>query len=108
MRQMRATAIGSSTGRRAARSWRAQVEDSTPTRGTTPIRTSARTGSRRPENGLQREAWHWAVTNRSPDGSLPSGKAIADHFGRHERWGRLIKQRGEATETAFRADGTAA
>jgi hypothetical protein len=34
----------------------------------------------------------WAVANRGDDGRLPSGKAIADRFGRHERWGRLVKQ----------------
>jgi hypothetical protein len=43
---------------------------------------------------LQREAWHWAQVNRTPTGDLPSGKAIAERFGRHERWGRLIKQTG--------------
>jgi hypothetical protein len=28
------------------------------------------------------------------DGSLPSGKQIADRYGRHERWGRLVKHAG--------------
>jgi hypothetical protein len=42
--------------------------------------------------GLRQEAFGWAVAHRAPDGSLPSGKAIADQFGRHERWGRLVKQ----------------
>lgn len=43
---------------------------------------------------VQREAWAWALENRREDGSLPSGKAIADHFEHKERWGRLIKQWG--------------
>ncbi|WP_160050926.1 DUF2637 domain-containing protein [Nocardiopsis sp. FR4] len=44
---------------------------------------------------LQRDAWEWALENRQPDGSLPTGGQIADHFGRKERWGRLIKQWGQ-------------
>jgi hypothetical protein len=43
---------------------------------------------------LQRAAWQWAVANRTPAGNLPSGKAIAERFGRRERWGRLVKQTG--------------
>jgi hypothetical protein len=42
------------------------------------------------------EAWQWARANRASDGSLPSGKAIARQYGRHERWGRLVKQAGLA------------
>jgi hypothetical protein len=30
------------------------------------------------------------------DGSLLSGKQIASHFRRHERWGRLVKSAGMA------------
>lgn len=45
---------------------------------------------------IQRQAWEWAVANRTPDGDLPSGKAIASEFGRSERWGRLVKQAGLA------------
>jgi hypothetical protein len=40
------------------------------------------------------------------DGSLPSGKAIAGQYGRHERWGRLVKQAG--LEGAFATDEQAA
>jgi hypothetical protein len=43
---------------------------------------------------LQRQAWQWAQANRAGDGSLPSGSAIARQFGRHERWGRLVKRSG--------------
>ena len=48
----------------------------------------------------RRQAWQWAVANKAPDGSLPSGKAIADRYGRHERWGRLVKAAGNAGEFA--------
>lgn len=38
--------------------------------------------------------------NRAPDDSLPSGKVIAAQYGRHERWGRLVKGAGVAGEFA--------
>ena len=47
---------------------------------------------------LQRRAWQWAQANRIPDGTLPSGRRIARQFGRHERWGRLVKRSGCAGE----------
>ncbi|MFI8552881.1 hypothetical protein [Spirillospora sp. NPDC077959] len=50
----------------------------------------------RPASGLQRQAWQWALAHRTPAGDLPSGKAIAERFGRRERWGRLVKQAGAA------------
>lgn len=43
---------------------------------------------------IQRQAWHWAVTNRTPNGHLPAGKVIGGQFGHSERWGRLVKQAG--------------
>jgi hypothetical protein len=55
-----------------------------------------RSPSRRPASVLQRQAWQWALANRTPRGDLPSGKAIAQEFGRRERWGRLVKQSGLA------------
>ncbi len=48
----------------------------------------------------RRRAWEWAVANQASDGSLPSGKVIADRYGRHERWGRLVKAAGNAGEFA--------
>ena len=51
---------------------------------------------RSPNTGLQRQAWSWALSNRSADGSLPSGEAIARAHGRQERWGRLVKNAGLA------------
>jgi hypothetical protein len=41
-------------------------------------------------------AWQWAPANRAGDGSLPSGRDIGSHYGRHERWGRLVKRSGLA------------
>lgn len=43
---------------------------------------------------LQREAWQWALCNRTSDGSLPSGEVLARAFERSPRWGRLVKQSG--------------
>jgi hypothetical protein len=60
---------------------------------------SARPSSteQRPAVALQRRAWQWALSEReATTGALPSGKVIADHFGRRERWGRLVKQSGLA------------
>jgi hypothetical protein len=67
--------------------------------GLTVVRTGSRpTRPRRRVRGqdLQRRAWHWAMTHRGADGSLPSGKQIASHFDRHERWGRFVKRAGIA------------
>jgi Protein of unknown function (DUF2637) len=47
---------------------------------------------------LRWQAWQWALANRAGDGSLPSGREIAGHYGRHERWGRLVKRAGTAGE----------
>ena len=53
---------------------------------------------------LQRQAWQWAQANCAGDGSLPSGRVIARQFGRHERWGRLVKRSGCSGEFAVAAD----
>jgi Protein of unknown function (DUF2637) len=50
---------------------------------------------------LQRQAWQWAQANRTADGSLPSGREIARQYGRHERWGRMVKRSGCASEFAI-------
>ncbi|WP_435110347.1 DUF2637 domain-containing protein [Nocardiopsis synnemataformans] len=44
---------------------------------------------------VQTEAWRWALDHRGDGGELPSGREIAARFGRKERWGRLIKQKGQ-------------
>jgi hypothetical protein len=49
---------------------------------------------------LRRQAWQWALAHRDGDGSLPSGREIALQYGRHERWGRLVKRSGVAGELA--------
>lgn len=43
---------------------------------------------------LQPKAWQWALDNRASDGTLPAGSEIARHYGRRERWGRLVKSAG--------------
>jgi hypothetical protein len=98
MRQIRAGASTSSAAKPARRpaasvSARAPAPDQ-PTRGP----SATRTGPSKTGTGLKHEAWEWAVAHRRSDGKLPSGNAIADQFGRHERWGRLIKRDGLASQ----------
>jgi Protein of unknown function (DUF2637) len=57
-----------------------------------------------PGRDLQRQAWQWAQANRTLDGSLPSGREIACEYGRHERWGRMVKRSGCAGEFAMSAE----
>jgi hypothetical protein len=49
-----------------------------------------------PGRRLQRQAWAWALANRSKDGRLPAGAVIAKRFNRSPRWGRLVKSAGDA------------
>jgi hypothetical protein len=49
---------------------------------------------------LRWQAWQWALANQAGDGSLPNGREIAVQYGRHERWGRLVKRSGAAGEFA--------
>ena len=51
-----------------------------------------------PRRELQRQAWRWALANQADDGTLPAGSEIARQYGRHERWGRLVKNAGLAGE----------
>jgi hypothetical protein len=44
------------------------------------------------------DAWRWAQDNRAEDGSLPSGRDIGTRYGRHKRWGRMVKRSGLAGE----------
>jgi hypothetical protein len=61
------------------------------------ISTSAMTPNRTTDGrDARREAWRWAQDNRAEDGSLPSGRDIGRRYGRHERWGRLVKRSGLA------------
>jgi hypothetical protein len=77
----------------------ANTDDRGPAAALTLLETGpqlTRPGRRVSGQDLQQQAWHWAITHRGADGSLPSGKQIASHFGRHERWGRLVKRTGLA------------
>ena len=47
-----------------------------------------------PLSPFQVRAWEWAETWEREHGELPHGKQIAERFGRKERWGRLVKERG--------------
>jgi Recombinase len=58
--------------------------------------TPARHGRQVLGQDLQQRAWLWAMARCGADGRLPSGKQIASQFGRHERWGRLVKRAGMA------------
>jgi hypothetical protein len=63
-----------------------------------PVRGGKRAGG--VGRDLQRQAWLWALANRAEDGSVPSGREIARRYGRHERWGRLVKRAGAAGQLA--------
>jgi Protein of unknown function (DUF2637) len=91
MGQIRATAAATPARRRPAPPPQARAEESGPTPGRLTGRVPVRTSSRADGGSLQHEALRWAMANRGEDGKLPSGKAIAEQFGRHERWGRLVK-----------------
>jgi hypothetical protein len=103
MRHVRRSAVGCSlaAGSRrpagvAARSARSSASQAMPSR---------RSPSRRLASiDLQQRAWWWALDNRAADGALPSGREIAHRYGRHERWGRLVKRSGLAGEFAERGE----
>jgi hypothetical protein len=108
MRQIHATATLLSSDGRAVKSSSVPKASLALTGGTETVRAAKRPGPRHFESGLRRKAWEWAVSNRSQDGKLPSGKAIADQFGRHERWGRLVKRYGIGDGADVGAQGPAA
>ena len=75
----------------------AQLASGGPAQGLRVVAHSgAERGSQRASGELWRQAWHWALAHRDQDGILPSGEAIARAHGRHERWGRLVKNAGLA------------
>ncbi len=53
-----------------------------------------RTTRAEPLTPFQDQAWRWAVDQEREVGVLPTGAQIAECFGRKERWGRLVKERG--------------
>ena len=86
---------GARSGRRPSRTVTASAATAGGQVSTRPA-VSAR-GRRGPADA-QREAWRWAQDNRAEDGSLPSGREIGIRYGRHERWGRMVKRSGLAGE----------
>lgn len=48
---------------------------------------------------FQARAWRWALERQRESGELPNGQEIAAHFGRKERWGRLVKQQARRQGT---------
>ena len=92
MRQVRAAAGESTAARSVARAMSKMPVRSAAAAGRSPAQSAHRVGGRARGAEMRRRAWEWALANRGEDGALPSGKAIADRFGRHERWGRLVKR----------------
>jgi len=93
MRHVRRNATGNAS---RAVSSASQRRPGSPGDGSAPAPPRRRGSQRAAGRELQREAWLWALANQAADGSLPSGKVIADRYGRHERWGRLVKRDGQA------------
>jgi Protein of unknown function (DUF2637) len=93
MRQIRATATAPPARSRPAR-WTQTANSgsaaSAPGRAETPPNSPRAAGG-----SMQEQALQWAIANRGEDGKLPTGRAIGERFGRHERWGRLVKQHGD-------------
>lgn len=81
--------------RSSERSWTAAVRSSATARRAVS-KSNASQGPAGTASDLQRHAWQWALARQGSDGVLPSGKAIAAAYGRHERWGRLVKSQGQA------------
>jgi hypothetical protein len=108
MRQIRAAAVVPAADWRGARFSLGRAADTPLAAGESAARASARTGPRRDGSGLRDEAWRWAMANRGADGRLPSGRAIADQFGRHERWGRFVKQHGDVASVEAGMESSAA
>jgi Protein of unknown function (DUF2637) len=97
MRQIRTGAAARPPRREATATSRTHAATSAPAARPGAASLPGPVGSRAAGRGLQREALQWAMANRGADGRLPSGRAIADQFGRHERWGRLVKHLGESS-----------
>jgi Protein of unknown function (DUF2637) len=99
MRQVRQAADASTSLERTRRSGR-RVAAAASARGTDLATRRRRGGPAGPvhDTGAGRElqvaAWQWALANRSGKGLLPSGRDIGRQYGRHERWGRLVKRAG--------------
>jgi hypothetical protein len=96
MRHVRRNATGVQAARRRADRQSLRTLKAASSQTQPEVVPARQRDGRRAGLDLQREAWQWALANRAADGSLPSGKDIALRFGRHERWGRLVKRSGIA------------
>jgi hypothetical protein len=97
MHQVRRAAEAAATGARSARS-PSRAASSAVARDGGPASSQKTAPARHRTVGPQvrLEAWRWAQSNRAEDGSLPSGRDIGTRYGRHERWGRMVKRSGLA------------
>jgi hypothetical protein len=97
MRQVRRAAPNVPSVPRAQRSPSGTASAAAP-RAIGPAATRKGAPDRRRTVGpdMQREAWRWAQSKQAEDGALPSGRDIGARYGRHERWGRMVKHSGLA------------
>jgi hypothetical protein len=99
-RQVRRSATGKGAQRRSSVAPRPAVVGTAARGAMTGLRVVGQSwagrGNQRAGDELRRQAWQWALANRSEDGTLPSGGVIARAHGRQERWGRLVKNAGLA------------
>jgi hypothetical protein len=99
MRQVRQVAETTASNRSARRSPGIAVRPGTTRVGEPVPASGAMTGERRlAGRDVRLQAWRWAQDNQAEDGSLPSGKDIGSRYGRHERWGRMVKRSGLSGE----------
>jgi len=99
MRQVRRAAETAASGRHVAKSHGSTAAGATASARKSVTRTATATSrGRSAGSDMRLDAWRWAKDNRAEDGSLPSGRDIGTRYGRHERWGRLVKRSGLAGE----------
>ena len=99
MRQVRRAAETAGSGRHLAKSHGSAVAGATASARESATTTGTGTSrDRSAGSDMRLAAWRWAQDNRAEDGSLPSGRDIGARYGRHERWGRLVKRSGLAGE----------
>jgi Protein of unknown function (DUF2637) len=98
MRQVRRAAESPAPRQRSRRSLGAAAGASAATTYEAAPSSPAAPQRRGAGESVRVDAWRWALDNLAEDGSLPSGRAIAGRYGRHERWGRMVKRSGLAGE----------
>jgi Protein of unknown function (DUF2637) len=95
MRNIRRTAETAASGPHSRRSPRPAASVAAAGARASVSRSGIAPSERRlSSRNLRLDAWRWAQDNRAEDGSLPPGSEIARQYGRHERWGRLVKRSG--------------